>query len=103
MKTRNFQTVSITTTGANVPTGATSASVPLPVASSGQLAWFYRITTTANAHVRMGIGSATALATDAMVMPSDALIMERQSGVTHFAAIQDTAAGTVNIVPLEDA
>lgn len=101
-RSTNTSSVSIYATGVNITTSAASASSALPVASSGEIARYYRITTTANAHVRLGIVGLTALATDAMVVPGESLILERAQGITHIAAIQDTAAGTVNVVPLED-
>lgn len=101
-RSTNTSSVMIFATGVNITTGAASASSALPVASSGEIARYYRITATANAHVRMGIVGLTALATDAMVVPGESLILETPRGITHVAAIQDSAAGSVNVVPLED-
>lgn len=92
----------ITVTGANITTGAASAAVALPVASSGEIARYYRITATNAAHVRLGLVGLTALATDVMVQPGCNLTLDVPRGLTHIAAIQDTAAGTVNVAPLED-
>jgi len=99
---RNRASMVITATGINLTTGAASVSAPIPPASSGEVPRYIRITATANAHVRIGIAGLTALATDAMVVPGDDLILDVPRNVTHVAAIQDTAAGTVNVVPLED-
>ena len=52
------------------------------------------------AHIQVRKGSATALATDTMVIPGEALIF-CCAGADTIAAIQDTASGTVNVVPLE--
>lgn len=96
------QNISIMATGVNITTGAASAASALPVALSGEVPRYVRITATANARVRLGLVGLTALATDVMVQPGDALILEVPRGITHAAAIQDTAAGMVNIAPLED-
>jgi hypothetical protein len=99
---KNIGFATITVTGVNITTGAASASAALPVASSGEIARFYRLTATAYAHFRLGAGSATAVATDAMLIPGESLVVDVPRGLTHIAAIQDTAAGTVNVAPLED-
>lgn len=101
-RSTNTSSVMITVTGINLTTGAASANSALPNASSGEVARYYRITATANAHVRLGVVGLAALATDAMVVPGESLILECPRGYTHVAAIQDSAAGTVNVVPLED-
>lgn len=101
-RSTNTSSVMITATGVNLTTGAASVNSALPPASSGEVARYYRITVTANAHVRMGPATPTALATDAMVVPGESLIMECPRGYTHIAAIQDSAAGSMNVVPLED-
>lgn len=64
------------------------------------VAKYVRIMATAFAHVKVGKGSATALATDTLVGPNCDLIFN-VSGADTIAAIQDTAAGVVNVVPLE--
>jgi hypothetical protein len=100
---RNRPSIVVTATGINITTGAASVSAALPNASSGEIPRYIRITSTANARVRIGQGAGTtAVATDLMVQPGDAVILDVQRGITHIAAIQDTAAGTVAVSPLED-
>jgi hypothetical protein len=89
-------------TGVNIATSGTSANAALPTASSGEIPRYVRIAASAAAHVRLGVAGAVALTTDTMVQPGDAITVVVPRGVTTVAAIQDTAAGTVNIVPLED-
>lgn len=91
-----------TATGANITTGAASASVPIPTAQSGEIPRYVYVTATAAAHVRLGTAAVTALATDLMVQPGDSAILAVPRGMTNIAAIQDTAAGRVNVAPLED-
>ncbi|SDC65711.1 hypothetical protein SAMN05428966_10255 [Massilia sp. PDC64] len=94
--------LTITNTGANIATGAASARVPIPPASSGEIPRYVRVIATVAAHVKMGTSTVTAVAADLMVQPGDSATLTVPRGMTHIAAIQDTAAGTVNIVPLED-
>lgn len=90
-------------TGVNIATSAASANSPLPTAQSGEIPRYVRIAASVAAHVRLGTGAGTtAVVTDTMVQPGDAITVVVPRGVTYVAAIQDTAAGTVNIVPLED-
>lgn len=90
-------------TGVNIATSAASANSALPTAQSGEIPRYIRIAASVAAHVRLGTGvGTTALVTDMMVQPGDAVTVVVPRGLTYVAAIQDTAAGTVNIVPLED-
>lgn len=100
---KNVGFITISVTGANITTGAASASAALPVASSGEIPRFMRFACTANCHIRLGVGAGiTAVATDMLLTPADSSVVAIPRGVTYFAAIQDTAAGTVNAQPLED-
>lgn len=94
--------LTITNTGANITTSGTSARVAIPPAQSGEIPRYVRVIATAAAHVKMGTSTVNAVAADLMVQPADSVNLVVPRGMTHIAAIQDTAAGTVNIVPLED-
>ncbi|UOD28781.1 hypothetical protein INH39_25570 [Massilia violaceinigra] len=94
--------ITVTQTGANITTGAASARVALPLDSSGKVPRYIRVSATAAARISLGTVASNALATDALLMPSDAMNMAVPLGLTHLCAIQDTAAGTVNVVPLEN-
>jgi hypothetical protein len=94
--------LTIVKTGANIATGAASANVPIPTAQSGEIPRYVRVIATAAAHVKLGTAGVAAVAADLMVQPADSVTLVVPRGMTHIAAIQDTAAGTVNIVPLED-
>lgn len=91
----------IAATGARITTGAASASASVPFNSAGNLPRYIRVAATAAAHVRLGIGSATAVNTDVMVQPGDPLIMAVMNCDT-VAAIQEAAAGVVTVTPLEN-
>lgn len=93
----------ITVTGANITTGVASASIAIPFASSGKIPQYVRVSTTAAAHVRIGTSGVTAVVTDTLVNPNGGHItLMIPRGITHIAAIQNAAAGSVNVVPLED-
>ena len=103
MASRFPQSISVAATGVKITTSGTSASSALPVANSGAVGFHVRIAATVAAHVRLGIGSATAVTTDLLVQPGDAVILRVPSGATHVAAIQASAAGIVVVSPVEDA
>lgn len=86
--------------GVSQATGGVSAVVALPNNSAGALPRFVRVATTAAAYVRLGTAGATAVAGDVLVQPGDALLLAR-SGLTHIAAIQVTAAGVMQVSPIE--
>jgi len=96
----NFLTVTVT--GVSITTGAASSGGTLPNASSGEVPRYVRVAASAAACVRIGAGAQTAVATDMLVQPGDAVIMAVPRGCTHVAAIQLSAAGIVIVTPLED-
>ena len=103
MATRTLEALAVQAAGANLATGAASASVAIPNNASGQKARFVRILATADCYVRCGISGVSAAAGDMYVGagPAGREILNCH-GATHIAAIQVAAAGTLNIVPLED-
>lgn len=94
--------VTVLKTGVNIATSGTSANAALPTALSGEIPRYVRIAASVAAHVKLGAAGVTAVAADMLIQPGDAVVAVVPRGVTTVAAIQDTAAGTVNIVPLED-
>jgi len=92
----------ITNTGINLTTGVASVAGTLPNNSAGVPAKFIRIAATAAAYVRIGVGAQTAVATDMMILPNSAGHIQATLGATHIAALQVSAAGTVQISPVED-
>lgn len=94
--------VLVTVTGATITTSGTSAGATIPNNSAGEKPRYIRVAATAAAYVRIGVGAQTAVTTDMLVQPGDAVVMAVPSGVTHIAAIQVTAAGVVQVSPLEN-
>jgi hypothetical protein len=91
--------ISIFTTGSTITTGAASARVAIPVDSSGNLPRYIRITAINPCFIKLGDSTVVAASGDAMVQPADALILA-VNGATNIAAIQQAAAGLVQISPL---
>lgn len=94
--------ITITKPGVNIATSAVSARVPLPVAQSGEIPRFIRIASTNPCHVVLGTATSVAVVADTLIQPADAVVLHVPQGMTHVCAIQDTSAGLVNIVPLEN-
>ena len=98
--------ITVINAGTTISTSGTSASatIPAPIgAQSGNYPFWVRVTATAAAYVKIGKDAATATTNDILVQPADAIILRVPTGYTKIAAIQDTAGGKVNVVPLEDA
>ena len=94
--------VTVTVTGVQLASGAASSSATIPNDSSGNLPNYIRVAATAPACVRLGKTSATAVATDLQVQPGDAVIMQVPKGIDKIACIQVSAAGIVQVSPLEN-
>jgi len=89
-------------TGVTVTTTGTSASTAIPTTSANTLPRYVRVTATVESYIKLGTGAGTtATVNDVMVQPADAILLSR-SACTHFAVIQGTAAGKVNVQALED-
>jgi hypothetical protein len=93
--------VMIIAPGASITTSGVSASVSIPNASSGERPRYIRVAATVAACVRLGTAP-TATTADTQIQPGDALIMMVPGGITSIAAIQVSAAGSVQISPLEN-
>lgn len=94
--------VSINANGTTLTSTSVSSSAAIPVDASGNVPRYVRIVATAAAYVKLGIGSATATTSNILVQPSDSILLHIPSGVTHIAAIRDTADGKVNVCPMDN-
>ena len=94
--------ITVTAAGGTIVTGGASARIAIPVASDGNRPRFIRVSGINACYVRIGDSSVVATNGDTLIQPADAVLMHVPNGVTHIAAIQDTAAGRVNVVPLEN-
>ena len=92
---------SILKTGSTISFGAASASVAIPTDLSGNPPNFVRVASTGPCYVKVGAASVTAAAGDLLVQPADsAILMVR--GCVNIAAIQVSAAGILEVSPLEN-
>jgi hypothetical protein len=94
--------ITVTKTGVQTATSGVSAGGTLPTCSSGEVPRWIRVAATAAACIRIGSGAQTAVTTDLQVQPGDAVILSVPSGCTNYAVIQVSAAGVVQISPLEN-
>lgn len=95
--------VTITMPGFSAATGASSAATAIPVASDGNRPRYIRVAARNECYVKLGISTVVATANDILVQPADSVILHVPNGITHIAYIQGTAAGQVNVTPLEQA
>jgi aspartate/methionine/tyrosine aminotransferase len=102
MKPYSASSITVVATGSVTTTGAASAGTTIPNASSGEKPRFIRVAATVACTFRIGAGTQTAVTTDLLIQPGDAVVLHVPSGVTHYAAIQVAAAGVVQVSPLEN-
>lgn len=98
---RMEKAITIGATGVSVTTGAASTGGTIPVNAAGAKPKYVRVAAINESYLRIGVGAQTAVATDLLVQPGDAVVLS-VGACTNYAAIQGTAAGKVTITPLED-
>lgn len=101
MSIRHPLAITVTATGTRTATSGTSAGTTLPNGASGAVPPYVRVAATVAAHFRMGVGAQTAVTTDIMVQPDAPVILVVPPSYTHYAVIQDSAAGVVTVTPVE--
>jgi hypothetical protein len=93
--------ITIMAQGTTVTTGAASANTTIPSAADGNKPRYIRVAATTESYIKLGVAGVAATTNDIMVQPADAVILHVPNNVTNIAYIQGTAAGKVNITPLE--
>jgi hypothetical protein len=88
-------------TGATITTSGSSSRVALPTAANGVSVRYVRVAAINPCFVKVGDSSVTAASGDLLVQPADAVLLN-VNGATHIAAIQQAAAGLVQISPVEN-
>lgn len=93
--------ISVVKTGSTIAFTGTSANVAMPKDSSGTTPKYIRLASTAACYVKIGASGVSAVAGDLLVQPADSVVLKvgRQA---YIAALQVSAAGTLQISPLED-
>jgi len=103
MTIRNLQALQVNATGATRAIGAATGNLAIPNNASGQKARFVRVYCTSAAYIAQGTSVVTATTTD---MPVDAgsagSVILNCNGATHVACLQQSAAGTMTLTPLDD-
>jgi voltage-gated potassium channel Kch len=94
--------ITVTSTGVSITTSGVSASATIPFDMGNAVPKYIRVAATAAAYVRIGNGTPTAVTTDLLVQPGDAVILA-VCGLKSISAIQVTAAGVVQVSPVENA
>ncbi len=94
--------LSVSTVGFSAATGGTSARTAIPVNGSGQVPSFIRVAARNECYIKVGDSSVTATTNDILVQNADSVILQVGRGNTHIAYIQGTAAGQVNVTPLDN-
>ena len=92
----------IVKSGVSQATTAGSTGGPLPLDSSGNVPRYIRVAATSPACFRMGAGAQTAVISDMQIQPGDSAVLSVPLGVTNFACVQVSAAGVMQISPLEN-
>lgn len=92
----------VTVAGISAATGAASARSAIPVDGSGNRPNFVRIAARNECYVKVGDSAVVATANDILVQNADSIILQIPKAATHIAYIQGTAAGQVNIIPLDN-
>ena len=93
--------ITVAATGVLITTSGSSASATIPSNSAGTTPTYIRVAATAAATVRLGKTSATAVTTDLLIQPADAVILA-VGGNDKIAALQVSGAGVVQVSPLEN-
>jgi len=91
----------ITAVGFTAATGAASANTAIPNNSAGERPRYIRVAGINECYVKLGAAGVTATANDILIQPADSVILA-VSGATNIGYIQGTAAGKINVMPLEN-
>lgn len=92
----------VSTVGFSAATGAASARSAIPVDGSGNRPNFIRVAARNECYVKIGDVTVTATINDILVQNADSVILQVPKAATHIAYIQGTAAGQVNVTPLDN-
>jgi hypothetical protein len=96
--------LTITGAGIQIVTSAASATGTIPFDAGGNVPRYIRVAATAAACVRLfPPAGGSAVNTDTQVQPGDSLILCIPQGITKISAIQQSAAGVVQVSPCENA
>jgi hypothetical protein len=92
--------LTVNAASARVTAGASSAVVAIPNAADGNRARFLRFMATGTVYVRPGTSGTTCTVNDLLLTANGDVLLNVQ-GFTHIAYLQESAAPTILITPLE--
>jgi len=101
-QTYNGGFIVVTVAGFSAATGAASARTAIPVDGSGSRPSFLRIAARNECYFKIGDSSVNATVNDVLVQNADSVIIQVPKAATHIAYIQGTAAGQINVTPLDN-
>jgi hypothetical protein len=101
-QTYNGGFIVVTAVGFSAATGAASARSAIPVDGSGNKPNYVRVAARNECYFKIGDSSVTATVNDVLVQNADAVIIQVPKAATHIAYIQGTAAGQINVAPLDN-
>lgn len=87
--------------GTTITTSGTSANAAIPNNGSGKSPNYVRVQASAFAYIKFGVSGVAATTNDILLSPNEPETFA-VSGNTFIAAIQQAAAGVVNVTPLEN-
>ena len=93
--------ITVAKVGLTAATGAASASSLIPTDSAGNVPRYIRVAGINECYVKLGAAGVAATTNDLLIQPADSVTMTT-NGATTIAYIQGTAAGKVNVIPLEN-
>jgi hypothetical protein len=102
-RTYNGAFLSVSTVGFSAVTGAASARTAIPVNGAGVVPTFIRVAARNECYIRVGDSSVAATSSGMLIQPGDSVLLSVGRGDTHIAYIQGTAAGQINVTPLDNA
>jgi hypothetical protein len=102
MNPYSASSLTVMSTGSTTATGAASAGAAIPNGLNGVIPRYIRVSATAACTFRIGAGAQTAVTTDLLIQPGDAVVLHVPGGITNYAAIQVTAPGVVQVSPMEN-
>lgn len=96
----HHESLTIVATGANIATGAASASAAIPNNAAGSRPRYIRVAVTQPAYIKIGSGAQVATTNDILVNPNNAIILASK-GCDTIAALAVGTAGACQVSPLE--
>lgn len=102
-QTYNGGFLCVSSVGFSAATGAASARSAIPVNGAGVIPAYVRVAARNECYVKVGTVAVVATTNDILVQNADSVILQIGRGDTHIAYIQGTAAGQVNVTPLNNA